>query len=92
MNKKRHVSLAVVMVMFGMGLILAAFIVPPTGYIDPTVLTAFGEMLTFAGSLIGIDYHYKYKLGNDIPVGTNIRKNVLTEPRRARRSQTATLN
>ena len=61
MNKKRHVSLAVVMVMFGMGLIFAAFIVPPTGYIDPTVLTAFGEMLTFAGSLIGIDYHYKYK-------------------------------
>jgi len=61
MNKKRQVSLAVVMVVFGMGLILAAFIVPPTGYIDPTVLTAFGEMLTFAGSLIGIDYHYKFK-------------------------------
>ncbi len=24
-------------------------------------LTAFGEILTFAGSLFGIDYHYRYK-------------------------------
>ena len=29
--------------------------------IDPSVLTAFGEIATFAGSLIGIDYTYKYK-------------------------------
>jgi len=67
MKKKRQISLAVIMVMFGMGLILAAFIVPPTGYIDPTVLTAFGEMLTFAGSLIGIDYHYRYKAPSQPP-------------------------
>lgn len=52
---------AVLMVIFGTLLITASFIVPPPGYIDPTVLTAFGEMLTFAGSLIGIDYHYKHK-------------------------------
>jgi len=42
-------------------MITVAFIVPPLGVIDPTVLTAFGEILTFAGSLIGIDYHYRYK-------------------------------
>ena len=47
--------------MFGVGLTVAAFIVPPTGVIDPSVLTAFGEILTFAGSLIGIDYHYRFK-------------------------------
>lgn len=60
---KRHyqVILAVILVIFGIILIIAAFIVPPTGIIDATVLTAYGETLTFAGSLIGIDYHYRYK-------------------------------
>lgn len=37
------------------------FFVPPTGEINGSVLTAYGETLTFAGSLIGIDYHYRYK-------------------------------
>ncbi len=27
----------------------------------PTVLVAFGEALTFAGAVIGVDYHYKHK-------------------------------
>ena len=49
------------MVIFGALMITASFIVPPTGYIDPTVLTAFGELLTFAGSILGLDYHYKAK-------------------------------
>lgn len=59
MKTKKQVWLAVMLVIFGMIMITAAFIVPPTGYIDPTVLTAFGEILTFAGSIIGIDYHYR---------------------------------
>lgn len=59
--KRYQVILAIVLVAFGVILIIVAFIVPPTGVIDPTVLTAFGEILTFSGSLIGIDYHYKYK-------------------------------
>ena len=61
MKKHSQVLLAVLLVVFGVLMITAAFIVPPTGVIDPTVLTAFGEILTFAGSLIGIDYHYRYK-------------------------------
>ena len=59
--KRYQVILAIVLVAFGVILIIAAFIVPPTGVIDPTVLTAFGEILTFSGSLIGIDYHYRSK-------------------------------
>ena len=51
--------LAVAMVLFGVALILVAFIVPPAGQIDPTVLTAYGETLTFAGSVLGLDYHYR---------------------------------
>ena len=47
---------------FGIALIaVAILLLPPAGYIDPTVLTAYGETLTFAGALIGVDYHYKSK-------------------------------
>ena len=49
------------MVIFGILLIATAFICPPLGVIDPSVLTAYGETLTFAGSLIGLDYHYRAK-------------------------------
>lgn len=61
--KKRRIQLllAVFMVCFGITLITIAFFFPPSGYIDPTVLTAYGETLTFAGSLIGLDYHYRAK-------------------------------
>ena len=59
--KNHQVYLAFAMVIFGALMITASFIVPPTGYIDPTVLTAFGELLTFAGSILGLDYHYKAK-------------------------------
>ena len=53
--------LAVSMAIFGCVMIVAAFIVPPTGEIHPSVLTAFGEILTFAGAVLGIDYNYKFK-------------------------------
>ena len=52
---------AVVLCLFGCALLIAGFLVPPLGIIDSSVLVAFGEILTFAGSLIGIDYHYRYK-------------------------------
>lgn len=66
MKKKNtgiQLLLATLLVLFGVALITVSFLVPPTGVIDPTVLTAFGEILTFAGALIGIDAKYK----SDIP-------------------------
>ena len=60
MKTKKQPILATILVIFGVLLILTAFFVPPLGVIDPTVLTAFGEILTFSGSLIGIDYKYRY--------------------------------
>lgn len=41
-------------------LLLLGFWVPPVGIIDSSVLVAFGEMSTFAGALLGIDYRYRY--------------------------------
>lgn len=43
----------------GAGLLIAGFIVDPTGAIHSSVLVAFGETMTFAGALFGIDYKYK---------------------------------
>jgi len=50
---------------FGIALIITAFFVPPMGVIDPTVLTAYGETLTFAGALLGIDYKYRSRDNED---------------------------
>lgn len=57
--------IAVVLVIFGVGLLVASFIVPPLGIIDSSILVAYGETLTFVGALVGIDYSYKFKQRND---------------------------
>ena len=46
--------LAVLMAVFGCVLIVLAFYAPPRGHIDPTVLTAFGEVLTFSGTMFAM--------------------------------------
>ena len=69
MNFKNHKSAiqlcsAIFLITVGCGLLIAGFILPPSGEIHNSVLVAFGEILTFAGALFGIDYHYKYKSQN----------------------------
>ena len=51
--------IAVIATLFGLTLVGISLFLPPQGVIDPTVLTAYGETLTFVGALIGIDYHYR---------------------------------
>ena len=62
-RKKLNVQLwlSVVIVIFGLVMLTASFIVPPIGYIEASVLAALGELLTFSGSILGVDYNYKYK-------------------------------
>lgn len=60
-DSKAQLFCAVVLIILDASLLIAGFIVPPTGIIDNSVLIAFGEILTFVGSLFGIDYHYKYR-------------------------------
>lgn len=55
-------AMAVLIVLFGCLLISAGFCVPPLGVIDNSVLVAFGEILTFAGAVLGINYTYQFKL------------------------------
>jgi hypothetical protein len=65
--------LAVGMVIFGCGLIIAGFIVAPLGVISNSVLVAFGEVLTFAGTILGINYVYSTKMkGYEIEMNTKL--------------------
>lgn len=57
--------MSVILVAFGCVLLALGFFIQPTGEIHPSVLTAFGEILTFAGAVIGVDYNYKYKRERD---------------------------
>ena len=59
--KRLQLILAVAMCTFGCALLIAGFVTPPMGEIHHSLLIAFGEILTFSGSLIGIDYKYRYR-------------------------------
>ena len=50
-----------VLVVIGVVLMFFGFFAEPLGEISPSVLTAFGEILTFAGAVLGIDYRYRFK-------------------------------
>ena len=49
--------IATLLSLFGMLLLGAAFVTAPPGEIHSSVL--IGEVMTFAGALFGIDYHYR---------------------------------
>lgn len=54
--------LSFIIAFIGLGLIFASFIVPPLGVIHSSVLAAFGEILTFSGAILGIDYTYRKQM------------------------------
>ena len=49
--------IATLLSLFGIALLGAAFVTAPPGEIHSSVLIA--EVMTFAGALFGIDYHYR---------------------------------
>lgn len=57
-----HLVCAVILLFVGVVLLAIGIWAPPVGAIDNSVLIAFGEILTFAGSIFGIDYNYRYKM------------------------------
>lgn len=58
---KHQLYSAVALIALGGALLVAGFVVPPEGEIHSSVLVGFGETLTFAGALFGIDYKYRRK-------------------------------
>lgn len=56
-----QMALGGLLIVAGLTLIFLGLFIPPKGEIHNSILIAFGEMSTFAGALIGVDYHYRYK-------------------------------
>lgn len=51
-------GLAIVATVLGFALLFLGMYIPPEGQIHETVITAFGIILVFSGSLLGISMHY----------------------------------
>lgn len=66
LTKKEKMSiqlyLGVFLAVVGVVLLWVGLFIPPVGIIHASVLTALGEVFTFSGALIGVDYSYKYKM------------------------------
>ena len=52
---------AAVLSIGGLVLLFCGGYIDPQGQIHETLLVAFGEVATFSGALMGIDYTYKHK-------------------------------
>ena len=63
--------IAAILSLGGLALLFCGTYLDPAGQIHETVLVAFGEVATFAGSIIGIDYHYRYKEYGNSDTHTN---------------------
>lgn len=57
--------LGVFLALIGVILIFFGFFSEPLAEIHNSVLIAFGEVSTFSGALIGVDYNYSYKRWKD---------------------------
>lgn len=56
-----QILIACILVVSGLVLLFMGFWAVPVGEISASVLTAIGEVFTFAGALMGIDYSYHFK-------------------------------
>ena len=69
MKERLNIQLitAALLALGGLILLFCGMYIEPKGEIEETVLVAFGEVMTFSGSLMGIDYKYKSKYENHNP-------------------------
>ena len=52
---------AAILSLGGMIMLFCGVYIEPLGQIHESLLIGFGEVATFAGSLMGIDFHYRSK-------------------------------
>ena len=60
-NRLIQLLTAAVLSLGGLALLFLGALLAPQGEIHESILVGFGEVATFAGSIIGIDYRYKIK-------------------------------
>lgn len=51
-----------VTILIELGLLIAGFVVHPVGEISNSVLVVYGETFTLASAILGMDYHYRYRM------------------------------
>lgn len=73
-NHTIQLIIAAVLTLAGIGLLYLGALLAPQGEIHETILVAFGEVATFAGAIIGIDYRYKTKPQNNDASNTDTKK------------------
>lgn len=65
---------------FGCLMLIAGFFAPPIGTIHNSILIALGEILTFSGSLAGINYSYSTKMKEmELRFGSNEKQKIKDE-------------
>ncbi|MDU1892761.1 MAG: hypothetical protein E6767_18935 [Dysgonomonas sp.] len=62
---KFQLIVSAILIIVGCGLLIAGFCVVPVGQIHNSVLVAFGEILTFVGAIMGMNYSFKSKISNN---------------------------
>ena len=62
-NDKWNIQLitAFVLALGGLVMLFCGIYISPLGEIHESLLVAFGEIATFSGALMGIDYTYRFK-------------------------------
>lgn len=70
------------MLIAGVGLSIAGFIVPPTGQIHDSVLWFFAQCLLYAGSIFGIGLYVNGKFNHLADKFTNLMNNPNKEEKR----------
>ncbi len=59
MRGKLEIIISGLAVLAGVALLFVGLYMEPPGEIDYSLLVAYGETLTFAGAIIGVDYNYR---------------------------------
>jgi len=67
-------TLAVILCIFGCLMLIFGFFSPPIGEIHNSILVAFGEVATFCGSILGLNYVYSTKM-KEIEMNLNTKLN-----------------
>ena len=57
-NATIQLIIAALLTLAGITLLFVGTLLAPQGQIHESVLVAFGEIATFAGSILGVDYYY----------------------------------
>ena len=60
-NYKLQIIIAALLALGGLILLFCGVYIEPQGQIHESLLIGFGEVATFSGAIIGVDYTYRHR-------------------------------